>query len=564
MNLLSFYASTEHDNDPTHNWWYGTAGRKSVSGVTITEDSALNYSAAWAATRVLCAAGSSLPLNIYRKLGARKKEIASDHAAHRLMHFQPNPEMGAMMFRATLLNHQINWGGGFAEIVRKFGKTGPPTELWPIHPSRIQPTRFDGDVLGYRVRNKDGSHDDFQSNEIFHVPSIISTNGIVGKGVIENARESLGFGIAVERQGAAYFANSARPSVVITGGKFKGKEERDEYRRQWLEIHGGVEKNAMPAVLPEGGDVKFLSFNQEDSQFLQTREHNISEMSRWYGVPAHMIGDLRRATFSNIESQGIDFVVYSEIPWLTIWEQEIFRKLLSEDEQKDHYAKHVVNGLMRGDSAARAAFYKSLFEIGVFSINDIRELEDMDEIGPDGDKHFVPLNFTTAEKAGTESAPQPKLLATEKQQATAVIDEPQMLTDETTGQPSALETRCREVLGETVGRLLNKECRACEAAAKNNHDPKQFFAWLDEYYDRYEATFSDAITPHIEILSLATDDSREVVAIVTSATVAHITASKEDVLRATEVAASEWASVPERIAACGERWKTERTNLLGV
>lgn len=556
MSLLSFFGvQASSDRDPTSGFWYGPLGRRGLSGVIVNESTAMNYSASWAATRVLCATGSSLPLIINRRISERKKEAATENPAYTLLHNQPNPEMGAMMFRATLLNHQINWGGGFAEIVREFGSRGRVTALWPIHPSRVQPMRFDDDSLGYRIRNPEGGHDDFTRDEIFHVPSIITTDGIVGKGVIQNARESIGFGLAVEQQGAAFFANSARPSMVITGGKFKDKQDRQDYRQQWMEAHGGVEKNGTPALLPEGADVKLLSFSPEDSQFLETREHNINEMSRWYGVPPHMIGDLRRATFTNIEAQGIEFVVYSLIPWLAIWEQEIWRKLLTPEEQKDHYAKHIVNGLLRGDSAARAAFYKAMWEMGAMSINDIRELEDQDEIGPAGDKYFVPLNFTTADKAG-EAEPVPKAIPAPAPKPPAAVAET-IVVSAAIDAP-AIASRCREVLMETVGRMLNKECRACRAAAESNRNPKAFYAWLDDYYTRYSATFADAIRAHVEIVLLVDADERPAADVVSQITATHIKASKEDVLRATEVAANEWNTVPERIAACGARWQTER------
>lgn len=561
MSVLSMFGlSAASDRDPTSGFWYGPVGRRSLSGVTVNESTAMNYSAAWAGTRVLCATGASLTFNVFKRLGERKKELAEKSAAYRLLHQQPNPEMGAMMFRATLINHQVNWGGGFAEIVRELGRTGPVKELWPIHPSRIQPTRFDDGRLGYRVRNNDGSYDDFEVSEIFHVPSIISSDGICGKGVIQNARDSIGFGLAVEQQGAAFFANSARPSMVITGGNFKTKEDRAEYRRQWMEVHGGVEKSGTPALLPEGADIKFLSFSQEDSQFLETREHNINEMARWYGVPPHMLGDLRRATFSNIEAQSIEFVVYSLVPWLAIWEQEVWRKLFSPEEQENHYAKHIVNSLMRGDSAARSAFYKSMSEIGVFSINDIRELEDQDEIGPDGDKHLVPLNFTTIEKAG-EEVPAPKVSAP-RLPAPELEDEPEASIEPIVVSAAldtpAITSRCREVLTETVGRMLNKECRACKAAAESNKSPKAFYAWLDDYYTRYSETFADAIRAHVEIVMLVTADQRQSSDVVSAITTAHVKLSKESVLQATEVAASDWNTVPERIAACGARWQAER------
>lgn len=568
MSLLQFFGVAERD--PTSGFWYGPVGRRTVSGVDVNENTAMNYSACWAGTRVLCATGSCLPLNLMQTMGPRSRKIASEHDVHRVLHHEFNPEMGAMVGRSFGINMQVNRGNFYAEIVWKRGMKGSGLkELWPIHESRVEVRRFDGGALGYRVRNEDGTTDDFTKEEMFHVPSIISSNGITGKGVITNARESIGASLGAERHGASYFGNGAMPGIIIKGGKFKTKEDREDYRRQWMEVHGGPGNAMKPALLPDGADVAFMSFNARDSQFLEIREHNVNEFARWYGVPPHMLYDLRRATFTNIEAQGIEFVVYSLVPWLKLWEQEIWRKLLTPEEQKTYFAKHVLEGLLRGDSAARAAFYKALFEIGVFSINDILELEDRNAISAEegGDKRFVPLNMTTAEKAGEEpmqpaarlpADDEPESIATQVMVAMHDYQQPPIeVVDSTLG------LRCREAIAETLGRMLNKECRACRTAAENN-PPVKFFAWLDEYYARYAETLTEALRKQVEILLLASGDERQ--GVLESAVAAHVRASKESILRATEVQPEEWGGVPERITACGATWQAERTDIshLGV
>lgn len=565
MSVLSFFGIGAHtDRDPTSGFWYGAAGRRTVAGVDVNENTAMNFSAAWAATRLLCATGSCLPLNLRRRTGKRSNEIADDHPVHGIIHNQFNPEMGSMMARSFGINMQVNRGNFYAEIVRTLGTRGPIKELWPIHESRMKLGRDASGQLAYEVRNEDGTTDTFTAAEMFHVPSIISSNGIQGKGVIQNARESLGVALATEKHGASFFGNGAMPGIIIKGGKFKDKADREDYRRQWMEVHGGPSNGMKPALLPEGADVSFITFNARDSQFLELREHNITEMARWYGVPPHMIYDLRRATYSNIEHQGIDFVVYSLIPWLKLWEEEIWRKLLTPEEQKTYFAKHAVEGLLRGDSQARAAFYKALFEIGVLSINDILELEDRNEIGDDGDKRFVPLNMTTVEKAGEEPLVKVETIPLEDDEKPD--ETTAKLIEYSTGevvQPTndAIVSRAREVLSETLGRMLNKECRACESAAKNNRDPKSFYVWLDDYYARYGATLTDAIGKQVEIYLLSSGDKRPSETVVAENVANHIAASKEDILRATEVPQDQWASVPDRIAACGVRWQTDRTKI---
>jgi HK97 family phage portal protein len=563
-SLLSFFGVSAQ-RDPTSGFWYGPVGPRSSSGVTVNENTAMNLAACWAATRIFCGPGSSLPLNLMKQDGVNKR-VASEHRVHRLLHYEFNPELGSTFGRAFGFNMQVNQGNFCAEIVRTHGSVGEIEALYPIHTSRVTPVRFDDGQSGYRVRNDDGTTDDFLARDMFHVPSMITTDGKWGKGVIQNARETIGSALAANAHGASFFANGATPGIIIKGGKFKDKEDRAAYRQQWMEIHGGAGKGNAPALLPEGADVSFLTFNARDSQFLETREHDVNEIARWYGVPPHMLYDLRRATYTNIEHQGIDFVVYSLVPWLKLWEEEIWRKLLTPEEQKTYFAKHVVEGLLRGDSAARAAFYKSLFEIGGLCIDDILELEDRNPIGEEagGQKRFVPLNMTTADKAGEQPIEAPAVQATASAADTEALAPQKIETVATLLDTSGVESRCRALIAETLGRMLNKETRACKAAAENNKSPKEFFAWLDNYYSSYGETLADAVRGHVDLLLYATGDGRAVSDVVQSATDAHVTESKEAILQATEVAAADWKFVPERIAACGVRWQADRTHLKGI
>jgi HK97 family phage portal protein len=565
--LLSFFGVSAQDRDPTSGFWYGSVGPRSASGVAVNENTALNLAACWAATRIFCGPGSSLPLNLMQRQGVNTN-IARKHRVHRILHNEFNPELGATFGRAFGFNMQVNHGNFCAEIVRTNGSVGDVTALYPIHTSRVDPVRFDDGQRGYRVRNDDGTTDDFLARDMFHVPSMITSNGFWGKGVIQNARESIGSAMAANAHAATFFANGATPGIIIEGGKFKDKEDRASYRQQWMDIHGGPGKGNRPALLPEGAKVSFMQFNARDSQFLETREHDVNEIARWYGVPPHMLYDLRRATYTNIEHQGIDFVVYSLVPWLKLWEEEIWRKLLTKEEQEEYFAKHAVEGLLRGDSAARAAFYKALFEIGALCIDDILELEDRNPIGEEagGQKRFVPLNFTTAEKAGEQPIEAPAAAKPEpaKELAAYTIEAPQLETVTSSFDPVGVETRCRALIADTMRRMLNKESRACKAAAENNKSPKEFFAWLDSYYENYSTTIAEAVRGHVDLLMFATNDSRDVGAMVAQAATEHVTLSKEQILQATEVPASDWKLVPERISACGVRWQAERTHLQGI
>ena len=383
---------------PTDDFWYGPVSPANSSGIDVDENVALTYSACWAATRLYCGTMGMLPLNVYRSLPSGGAEIEYNHPLQRILHDEPNLDVTAMTFRAGLINQQINAGNCFAEIQRDEG--GRCKALWPISCSRIpheNVRRVNGAVV-YLVNNNDGTKTPIMAQDMLHVPSIIADDGY-GRGVVENARLSIGFGIATEQHGAAYFGNGARPGVIIKGARFHKSEDSEEFRRQWEQVHGGAANHGKPGILPPDADITVLPFNAQDSQFLESRQHSVEEIARWYGVPPHLIGHLLRATFSNIEHQGIEFVKYSLMPWLKLWEQEIWRKLLTREEQSTYYAKFVVDALERGDKPSRTEANVKEFFNGMLTLNQWASREDMNPIGPLGDVHFVQQAMIPLEQA---------------------------------------------------------------------------------------------------------------------------------------------------------------------
>ncbi len=392
--------------------WTGIGGHtqrvKTRGGVEVDENVALTYSACWAATRILTETIAGLPLFMYlRQPNDDFRKLASDHSLFDLVKAHPNESMGSMAFRECLLASQINWGNGFAEIERETMRPDSPVKaLWPIHASRVGPVRStDTDARGlpidprefpYRVRNNDGASVVLRASEMLHVPGCITQDGIWGKGVIAYARESIGFGLATERHGATMFGAGLLPRGFLSMSGMKDPEVRRQFRQEWKDVHGHPDASDI-AVLPPDAKFYHLIMNHEDSQFLETRKHNITEISRWYRLPPHLLGDLERATFSNVESQGLDFIIYSLMPWIQRWEEQLALKLLTPAERADYYFEHQLAGLLRGDLASRYAAYAIGLEKGFLTINQVCRLENMPGIGPAGDQHFIQLNMTTAE-----------------------------------------------------------------------------------------------------------------------------------------------------------------------
>lgn len=593
-----FLGSNQYDSNPADDFWYGPVGRATSSGVAVSEDSALRLSAVWACTNVLCASGSSLPLNLLQTTG-RVTRIAYEHPVYKLIHSTPNPEMTAMRLRSTGIAQQVNGGNFFAEIVRDM--RGQARQLWPIHYSRVKSVRANARLAGiynvpektllWEVKNEGGlSVTYLRDDQMFHVPAVLSEDGIMGAGVIDRARESIGLGLATEQQGAAYFANSARPAYAIVGGKFKTGQDREDYRRMWMETHGGPVNNAKPAMLPEGSDLKPLGFSQEDSQFLGTRQFNVEDVARWYNVPLHLVGHLLHSHYANIEHSQIHFVVHSLIPRLVLWEQEIDRKLLTEQERETYYSKHVVVGLLRGDSAARAAFYRELWQLGALSINEIREKEDFNPIGEGGDEHFVQTSYTTVAKlAAEEPEPQPVVpededepeetpedeqsddtpeedglsiqreqLETMRQLAAYMQERPQetVTVPDMTAREQALRQSACLMIEHELEKCLSRETVALSRAATKQ--PSEFFIWLDDFYDKHQSVVTDSLRRPVQAYFTATGTFGDPEAIVSTYAASHVQRSREEILRQTEIPADQWGEFGERAKRLAESWKAGR------
>lgn len=356
------------------------SGPQSTAGVPVTQDDALSLSAVFAGVNLLSRVVGSLPLHVYRRWG-RAKEHAITHPAYRLLHTSPNPEMTSATFRRTLEWHRLLGGGAYASV--QWAGNGKPVALWPLEPWRVRPKRRDDGELYYEVDGKQ----EVEPEDMLHVP-LVSSDGVTGRSFMDWAVESLGLGIGTQQFAAAYFGNGARPGGVLTHTGKPSDEQMKAFRKTWEERHRGPANAGGTAVLWGGWSyASDGSFDPEKSQLLEQRRFTTEEVSRWLGIPPHLLRDLSRATFSNIEQQNLDFLAYSLGPVLVDYEQELDRKLLSPPEC---FCKHNVGGLLRGDAAARSAFYASMFNIGAFSVNDIREREDMNPVDG-GDVHLVPL-----------------------------------------------------------------------------------------------------------------------------------------------------------------------------
>ena len=379
-----------HPRDPALAEWL--TGGLAMSGVAVTVESALRVAAVYSAVRVLSETLASVPLIVYRRKPGGGKERATDHWLYQLLHAAPNGWMTSFAWREMGMAHLCLKGAAYNRIV---GDPRGRRQLIPIHPDNIRAGLLDSGKLAYRVQTSAGQITLLQ-DEVLRIP-FMTLDGVNPLTPIGVQRETIGSAIATADYGARFWANDARP----TGGwiewdkDFKDDAARKSFREQWQESMTGANRHKT-AMLKPGMKYNSFALNMADAQYIESTKLHRTEIASIYRVPPHMIGDLERATFSNIEQQSIDFVVYTMQPYFARWEQELTRGLLSEAEQQDYYVEFLVDGLLRGDATARANYFRTAILTGWMNRNEVRAIENMNRA--DGlDEYLTPLNMTPAD-----------------------------------------------------------------------------------------------------------------------------------------------------------------------
>ena len=402
--------------DPRLNELFG--GSSTDSGVSVTPDTALTYSAVYQAVRCIAEAVSSLPLNLYERAPSGGKNKASAHPLYNILHDSPNPEMTSMQWREASMAHLLLYGNSYTEIVRDL--EGNAVELWPIDPTMVAPKRTDSGELYYELNR---GKNFITSGNMLHI-SGLSFDGISGMSPIALARQSLGLSMAIEQFGAGYFGRGARPGGVLTFPGQLSPEARQNLRRSFEELHAGGANSHRVALLEAGLKWEAIGVPPDDSQFLQSREFQIVEVARWFNIPPHKLRDLNKPSYNSLEMMNIEFLTDTLRPWLVRWEQALNRKIIRPSDRGVYFFEHNVEGVLRGDIASRYQAYSVARNWGWLSVNEIREKENMNGVGPDGDVFMQPMNMQALGTAPTAApATDPSLVAVptpETQDPTAI------------------------------------------------------------------------------------------------------------------------------------------------
>lgn len=477
----------------------GLAGQ-TATGLHVNADNALTYSAVFACIRVLAETLASLPFVLYERQD-RGKRRARDHYLHDLLADAPNPEQTAYEFRLDLMGHLNLWGNAYAEI--QTNNRGEVIALWPLRPDKVEEiTRVNGRLF-YYYRKPDHTADWIAGERIWHLRTM-GKDGTRGLSPIALHRQGIALGMATEKYGSAFFGNNARPDGVLTHPGKLSKGAAGRLRDSWEAAHRGLDNASRLAILEEGLAYTQISVPPEDAQYLETRTFQKREIATIYRVPAHMVNDLERATFSNIEHMGIEFLSYSMLPWLVNWEQGVKARLLMPSERPRYFAEFMTAALTRGDIETRYEAYSGAIQAGWLSRNDVRSLENLNPV--EGlDEYLVPLNMIGIDEPpeepaarllfGRDAAPL-QLQASDGQRAEPLLETRQL--DAATHR-QALATEFRPLFHDALSRTVRREVadvkRQARKSLKRAGGLSELLLWLDDFYANHREFMARALTP---------------------------------------------------------------------
>lgn len=451
---------------------------------TLTESTGLSYAPVYDAINIISSGVAGFPLNVRKKRPSGGSDLATDSPVQFLVHSQPNIEQAPNVWKSCLVAMMALWGNAYAWIERNGAQE--VINLWPQHPFRVRTLRDTKTFsLFYEITGSDGTKVQLLPSEMIHVPLL--GDGIVGRSPLSLARQSVGLGIAMDRHAGALFGNWGVPAGVLQHPNEIGEVALDTLRRGWHEQVGGDSAGGI-AILEEGMKFQAIGMPNDDAQFLESRGFQVKDIARWWRIPLHMLADMSGGVRANIEAENRTFLNNTLLPYVEKLEEELTRKLLPRTG--GWFIKANTQAFLRGETKARSEFYKRMRELGVFSVNEIRVLEDMNPIGPEGDVRITPLNFQPLEA----------LLETDGTEPTEPVVPPE---DEP--KPDA-DRAVRVIFRDVCGRIVRKESAAMARLAKKHADDSDALrAAATKLYHTLEADLDESLSLLTD-LGFAPDD----------------------------------------------------------
>lgn len=532
----------------------GWMGGRNASGVHVDEHTSLGFSGVWAARSKIAGAIASLPCKTFmaRDDGGRMEE--RKHKLYRILHDEPNPGMDSFLFWEAVTDWWVSYGNGYAEKEMTVG--GEVAALWPIHPTRIRPNRPSADFDAWIVYGNPTV--ELPREDVLNIVGPFSCDGVFGRGVIEAAMESIGAGMAIDKYRGSFFANDATPPGVLQHPGKLSPEARNNMRSEWRSLHGGPDNRGNIAVLWEGMTYTKIGSDPEQTKLIESAQFSITEMARWFDLPPHVLKDLTRATFSNIDSQQISLVVDSYLPRIVRMEKSLNRQLLTErDKDRGLFIKFIVDGLLRGDPKLRAEVNNLYLRAGVINRNEVRVQDDRNPI-ENGNEYFVSQDMIPVsmlmklKQAELDNAatiplnpPEPK-----PQDDPPADDEP---TDEDAARLSGIVEAVEAVLLDVLTLMVRKES---EGALRAANQPAEFIPKLEAFYESHSQRFIAAVRAPLTAWLVARGVAEPTVE---SLCERHCGQSRELLLKAAECSPAE---LKMSVEACVATWTIRPKELL--
>jgi HK97 family phage portal protein len=463
--------------------------RENSEGI-VTPESSMRMAAVFACARVLAEAVASVPLHHYERMdnGGRKK--SDDLPIARVLN-NPNPFQTGFEYIEVLMKHLVLWGNAYSQV--EYDGSGKIVELWPLPPQNILQSKIEGERRLYQYQDYGGKITWLSSDIIWHLHGI--GDGLNGYSPIGLMRKAVSLGLSAEEFGKKFFDNDARPGIVVEHPGSLSEKALKNMKDSWNEDHQGVSKSHRMRVLEEGMKLHEVGIPPKDAQFLEIRKFQTTEIARIFRVPPHMIADLERATFTNIEHQGIEFVKYSILPWAKRIESSIYKFLYLERERLSNYPEFLLAGLERGDITSRYTAYGTGKQWGWLSTNDIRRMENMEPVDG-GDELYIPLNMMPVGQEADSS----KLKADRKKtndldgtqgfepttsRTRTMQDETESRAIRSVNARHRLTGAYRRLMLDTAEKTIKREVQDVSGAITRYlkyRDSGEFLMWLDEFY----------------------------------------------------------------------------------
>lgn len=374
--------------------------------MNVTALSAMRVTSVYRAVTLLAQTYASIPLWVYKQLPNGGKEYDTSHPLYTVLCKRPNKRQTSFEWREMMALHFALYGRCYSEIISSGGQS--VSELIPLHPDTVRPFHAPDGRIAFEYTQANGVPRVILQSEMHFMHGLtLSDDGVTPVAPIASCREAIGLALATEEHGARLFGNGTRLGGLLKmPGHLKDDTARQGFLKSWRDAFSGVRNTGKTALLEDGMEWQALGMTNEDAQFLESRKMQNAEISRIFGVPLHMLAELDRSTNNNIEHQGIEFVMHTIRPGAIRREEAMERDLLSGKSAKTHGVYFDLDGLMRGDSAARAAFNASALQNGYKNRNEIRMMEgDNPSDNPKMDEFTVQMNLTTIDKVGLK---QPK------------------------------------------------------------------------------------------------------------------------------------------------------------